>query len=156
MYSEPILQVSSTFDLKKSIKIHYVLQVQPWSHGGQDGSWYPWNWCHYVQKCILNQYCKLPQLLTWKSPSRLIMTLKSNLGVLEDRMVPDTIGIGVNMLRYVFWANTVSFINFWLEKVHQDSLCPPSPTLESWRIGWFLIPLELVSICLEMYSEPTL
>ena len=42
-----------------------------------------------------------------------------SLGVMEDRMVPDTIGIGVNMFRNVFWTNTVSFINFWLERVHQ-------------------------------------
>ena len=31
-------------------------------------------------------------------------------------------------------------INFRLEKVHKDSLCPQSPTLESWRTGWFLTP----------------
>ena len=99
------------------------------------------------------------QLLTWENPSRLTMSSKS----LEDWIVPDTIGIGVNMLSILNqsvsfinfwlekinqdWTNTVSFINFWLEKVHQDSLCPQSPTLESWRTGWFLIPLELVSIC---------
>ena len=56
----------------------------------------------------------------------------------------------------LFGTNTVSFINFWLEKVHQDSVCPRSSTLESWRTGWFLIPMELVSTCLEMYSEPIL
>ena len=104
----------------------------------------------------MKQYCEFHQLLSGKSPSRLPMSLKSNPGVLEDRLVPDTIDIGVNMLRYVLWSNTVNFINFWVEKVHQDSLCPRSPTLESWRTGWFLIPLTLVSICLDMYYEAIL
>ena len=31
-----MLQVSSSFDFKKSIKTYYVLQVHPWSHGGQE------------------------------------------------------------------------------------------------------------------------
>ena len=97
--------------------------------------------------------CEFHQLLNGKSPSRLRMSSKSNPWVLEDRLVPDTIDIGVNMLRYVLWSNTVNFINFWVEKVHQDSLCPRSPTLESWRTCWFLIPLTLVSMFLEMYSK---
>ena len=97
--------------------------------------------------------CEFHQLLNGKSPSRLPMSSKSNPGVLEDRLVPDTVDIGVNMLRYVLWSNTVNFINFWVEKVHQDSLCPRSPTLESWRTGWFLIPLTLVSMFLEMHSK---
>ena len=135
MYSEPILKVSSTFDLKKSIKIHYVLQVQPWSLGGQDGSWYPWSWCQHVKKCILNQYCKFHQLLTWKSPSRLSVSSKFNLGVLEDRMVPDIPEIGVKMLINIFWAYSENFIQFWLVLHCQDSPCPRSQTLESWMTG---------------------
>ena len=31
--------------------------------------------------------------------------------------------------------------------------CPQSLTLESWRTGWFLRPLKLLSICSKMYSE---
>ena len=38
----------------------------------------------------------------------------------------------------VLRANTASLINFGLEKVRQDSVCPLSPTLDSWRTGWFL------------------
>ena len=38
---------------------------------------------------------------TFPSPSRLNMSSKSNLGVLDKRMVPDTFGVGVNMLRNV-------------------------------------------------------
>ena len=37
-----------------------------------------------------------------ESPSRLIMSSKSHLGVLEDRMVPDIPEIGVNMLMNIF------------------------------------------------------
>ena len=34
----PNREVSSNFDLKKSIQTHYDLEVQPWSLGRQDGS----------------------------------------------------------------------------------------------------------------------
>ena len=39
------------------------------------------------------------------------MSSKSNPGVLEDRMVPDTSEIGVNMLKYLFWAYSENFIH---------------------------------------------
>ena len=102
MYYKLKLRVSFTSDMIESIKTHPVLHVLAWSLGGQDGSWYHWQWCQYALICIMI---------------------------------------------------TVNFINFWVEKVHQDSLCPQSPTLESWRTGWFLISLTLVSIFLEMYSK---
>ena len=41
-------------------------------------------------------------LLTLSFSLSLFLSLSLSLGVMEDRMVPDTIGIGVNMLRYVF------------------------------------------------------
>ena len=50
----------------------------------------------------------------------------------------------------IFFA---SFIKFCPEKVHQDSPCPRSLTLESWRTGWFLRPLKLLLICSKMFSE---
>ena len=46
----------------------------------------------------MKQYCEFHQLLSGKSPSRLPMSSKSNPGVMEDRLVPDTIDFGVNFL----------------------------------------------------------
>ena len=71
----------------------------------------------------------------WKSPSRLSMSSKSDPGVLEDRMIPDTTKIAFNRFRNVFWTVSASFMNICCEKVHQDSLCLQSLTLESWRTG---------------------
>ena len=51
---------------------------------------------------------------------------------------------------------TVSFIDFWPERVHQDSPCPPCDLLESWRTGWFLWPMKLIPSCLIMYVKPML
>ena len=107
----------------------------------------------YVQKCILNCFWKFHQILQWKSPSRLSMSLISDPGVLEDKMVPETTKIAFNMFKNVFWTISASFIKFCPEKVHQDSPCPRSLTLESWRTGWFLRPLKLLLICSKMFSE---
>ena len=63
------------------------------------------------------------------------MSLKSHLGVLEDRMVPDIPEIGVKMLINIFWAYSENFIQFWLVLHCQDSPCPWSQTLESWMTG---------------------
>ena len=74
-------------------------------------------------------------------------------GVLEDRMVPEATKIAFNMFKNVFRTISASFIKFCPEKVHQDSPCPRSLTLESWRTGWFLRPLKLLLICSKMFSE---
>ena len=79
--------VSSTFDLKKSIKIHYALKVPPWSLGGQDGSWHPWNWCQNANKYILSLLWKFHSILTCITLSRLTMSSKSDFGVLDDRVI---------------------------------------------------------------------
>ena len=98
-------------------------------------------------------FLQFHELLLLKSPSSLSMSLKSDPGVLEDMLIPETTKIAFNKFRNVLWTISASFINFSPEKVHQDSLCPRSLTLESWRTGWFLRPLKLLSIGLEMYSE---
>ena len=106
------------------------LTLESWR---MDGSWDPWNWYKFAKKCILNQYCKFHQLWIAKSPSRLPMSSKSDPGVLEDRMVPETIKIVFNVLRNVFWIGPESLSPFRHTEHCQDSLCPLSLTLESWR-----------------------
>ena len=60
--------------------------------------------------------------------SRLQLSFKCHPGVLEDRMVPDTLTEYIIYFRIAFKTYLASFIQFWHEKPCEDSTCPPSLT----------------------------
>jgi len=59
--------------------------------------------------------------------------------------VPDTPPGGVKRSNLVLRMFGENFMKIGALKGHQDSTCPPSVLLESWRTWRFLIPLLVVS-----------
>merc|ERR1711978_818558 len=59
--------------------------------------------------------------------------------------VPDKPGDGIRRLGLSFRSFGESFIKIQYQEPYQDSTCPLSLFLESWRTWWFLINLEVVS-----------
>ena len=84
-----------------------------------------------------------------ESLSRLLLSSKSLPGVLEDKDVPETLGDGVKRVVTSQGKFPASLTMIGLEKACQDSSCPPSLLLESWRTWMFLKHLEMVSEGLE-------
>ena len=74
-----------------------------------------------------------------KSLSRLLLTSKFPPGVLEDKDVPETLGDGVLRVNIYQGMFPASLTMIGREKACQDSFCPPSLLLESWRTRMFLI-----------------
>ena len=93
---------------------------------------------------------KFYQDLTSGTLSRLHLSSKSLPGVLE---VPDKPGVGVRCYGLTFRSFCESFIKIQYQKPCQDSTCPPSLFLESWRTWWFLMNLEVVSYDRDHTSE---
>ena len=97
--------------------------------------------------------CIILQKLLWKfyqhprlgTLSRLLLSSKSLPGVMEDKEVPDERGVGVRYQRSSFRSFCESFIKIQHQEPCQDSSCPPSLFLESWRSFRFLMNMELVS-----------
>ena len=77
--------------------------------------------------------------------SRLNLSSKCPPGVLEDMEVPDTPPCGVKRSNMVLGMFCESFMTIGALKGRQDSSCPPSVLLESWRTWMFLTHLEMVS-----------
>ena len=69
------------------------------------------------------------------SPSRLTLSSKYPLGVLEDRLVPETTEVDTDLSRNVSETYIESFNQFCQKLPHQDYTCPPSLTFESWMTG---------------------
>ena len=69
------------------------------------------------------------------SPSRLTLSSKYPLGVLEDRLVPETTEVDTDLSRNVSETYIESFNQFCQKLPHQDYTWPPSLTLESWMTG---------------------
>ena len=92
------------------------------------------------QECLLQVWrCKLI-----KSLSRVLLSSKSPPGVLEDKDIPETLGdrtIRVETSQGMF-AASLKMIGW--QKACQDSFCPPSFFLESWRTRMFLRHFEMV------------
>ena len=70
-------------------------------------------WLLIPYKCICSLCWKFHLILTSITLSRLHLSSKCHPGVLEDRMVPDTIVDDFNNLRNVFEAYVESFSQFW-------------------------------------------
>ena len=93
------------------------------------------------------------QKLLWKfhqdqtsgTLSRLHMSSKSLPGVLEDMEDPDIPGEGLRWKRTSKRSFPESFMKIGQQKPCQDSTCPPSLFLESWRTWRFLTYLVMVS-----------
>ena len=73
------------------------------------------------------------------------MSFKSFPGVLEVMEVPDKVGDGVRGLGQPLGSFPESFIKIKHLEPCQDSPCPLSPFLESWRTWRFLTKLEMMS-----------
>ena len=135
-----MLKVSAILVKIYPIKIRPVLQVSTWSLGGQDGSWHTNNECYLVYNCIYSMCRKFHQILTWITLSRHYLSSKCHPGVLEDRMVPDTLTESIIYFRIVFKTYPESFIQFWHEKPCQDSTYPPSLNFGGLDDGVILTP----------------
>ena len=67
-----------------------------------------------------------------------------------------TIGYDCFKLTNVFGAYAESFSHFGQDLLSQDSTCPPSINLESWRTGWFLTHSQGVLFSLQLYLQHVL
>ena len=97
--------------------------------------------CQMIGIILQKVLRKFYQDLTSGTLSRLHLSSKSLPGVLE---VPDKPGVGVRCYGLTFRSFCESFIKIQYQKPCQDSTCPPSLFLESWRTWWFLMNLEVV------------
>ena len=64
-----------------------------------------------------------------------------------------SIGYDAFNLINVFWAYAESFSHFGQDILHQDSTCPPSIHLESWRTVWFLTNSQWMLFGLQLYLQ---
>ena len=142
---ECFLQVWSWLVDKKPVKTPPVLQDSSWSLGGHGCSWDIWRWCQKGWTIPRNVSCKFEVDWLTKSLSRLLLSSKFPPGVLEDMVDPNTPPCGVKRSNLVLRMFGESFMKIGALKGHQDSTCPPSVLLESWRTWRFLIPLLVVS-----------
>ena len=92
---EASLIVSSRSNIRKLVKTPPILQVSSWSLGGQECSWWSWQWCQGTHNIPRMLYWKFHQDPTSGSLSRLHLSSKSLPGVLEDNKGPDGAGVGV-------------------------------------------------------------
>ena len=77
--------------------------------------------------------------------SSLFMSFKSLPGVLEDIEVPDQVGNGARGLGQPLGSINETFMKIKHLKPYQDSPCPSSLFLESWKTWRFLTKLKMVS-----------
>ena len=142
--SEASAKVSSRFNIRNPVKTPPVLQVSSWSFGGHWGSLWTWRRCQMIGIILQKLLWKLHHYPSSETLSRLHLSSKSLPGVLEDMEVPDKPGVGVRCYGLTFRSFCESFIKIQYQKPCQDSTCPPSLFLESWRTWWFLMNLEVV------------
>ena len=81
--SEASVEVLSTSKIRDPVKTPPVLQVSSWSHGGQRGSWWTWSWCQILEIIFQKLLWKFHQDPTSGTLSRLLLSSKSLLGVME-------------------------------------------------------------------------
>ena len=77
--------------------------------------------------------CKFHQDPTSQTQSRLHLSSKSPPGVLEDMEAPDKLGDGVRLAGAFYGSFSKIFIKIEHQEPSQDSTCPLSLFLESWR-----------------------
>ena len=136
---EASLEVSWKLDIRKPVKTPPLLLISSWSLGSH-GS-------------FLTYMVMVSEKLPWKfhedwtsgSRSRLHLSSKYLHGVFEDTEFSDAPGDGLRWKRTSKRGFPESFMKIEHQKPCQDSTCPPSLFLESWRTWRFLMNLEVVS-----------
>ena len=140
-----IWHISSKYNNRKPVMTLPVLQVTSWSLGGHEDSWWTYRWCYMTCINHLKLLWKFHPNPTSGSLSRLYLSSKSLPWVLEDMEVPDKTVDGVLWHVSTLWLYCENFIQIQYQEACQDSTCPPSPFLESFRTWWYLMNLEMVS-----------
>ena len=141
---EASLKVSWILDIRKPVKTPPVLQVSSWGLGGCGGSWRTWWWSQMEGNIQEKLPWKFHEDWTSETLSRLHLSSKFLPGVLEDMEVPDAPGDGLRWKRTFKRSFPESFIKIGHQKPCQDSTCPPSLSLESWRTWRFLMVLDMI------------
>ena len=96
-------------------------------------------------RSIPKSFINIDHLETSSCLSSLFMSFKSLPGVLEDIEVPDQVGNGARGLGQPLGSIPESFMKIKHLKPYQDSPCPSSLFLESWKTWRFMTKLEMVS-----------
>ena len=84
LYLQHMQKISFISDMNNHVKTLSVLQVSPWSFGGQDGSWDTHKVFCSFENFIYSNCWKFHSFLTWITLSRLYLSSKSNFGGLDD------------------------------------------------------------------------
>ena len=137
-------EATSRSNIRNPVKTPPVLQVSYWNLGGQWVSWWTWRCCQVIGM-LLPKVCEsfikfqhrksfetqpVHQVSSWSLGGH-GGSWHPSCGVKRSMLVPRMFG--------------ENFMKIGALKGRQDSTCPPSILLESWRTWRFLIPLLVVS-----------
>ena len=122
-----------------------VLKVPSWSLRRKGVSWQILIWCHMTCFNPLKFLWKISYNFNIRNPIKTLPVLQVSPWSLGACEIPDEPGDGVIWHVSILRSYCENFINIQHQEPCQDSTCPPSPFLESWRTWRFVTNLEMVS-----------